>query len=89
MYWYLPHSFLYTSSVTDSLVPMPSPFCSSVCVEYNTWKWKSGEKRGRPGNEAMAGLSVFAYLQYANMEGEVPGSLDAWRVGALIVTLLT
>ena len=23
-------------------------FCSSVCVQYNTWKWK----RGRPGNEA-------------------------------------
>ena len=29
----------------------PSPiFCSLVCVRYNTWKWKSGKKWGRPGN---------------------------------------
>ena len=25
-------------------------FCSSVCVQYNTWKRKSGEKWGSPGN---------------------------------------
>ena len=25
-------------------------FWSSVCVQYNTRKWKSGEKQGRPGN---------------------------------------
>ena len=35
-----------------SLVPWPPPFffCSSVCVQYNTWKRKSDKKRGRPGN---------------------------------------
>ena len=25
-------------------------FHSSVCIQYNTRKWKSGKKRGRPGN---------------------------------------
>ena len=33
-----------------SVVPRPSPFFSSVCVQYNVWKWKSGEKWGRPRN---------------------------------------
>ena len=47
-------TFLYMSSVTDSIVPMPPLFCSLVCVEYNTWKRKSGEKQRRPGNEAKA-----------------------------------
>ena len=27
-----------------------SSVCSSVWVQYNTWKQKSGEKWGRPGN---------------------------------------
>ena len=38
--------------VSISLVPRPPLFvffCSLVCVHYNTHKWKSGEKRGRPG----------------------------------------
>lgn len=39
-----------------SLVPMPPQlflfvcFSSSLCVQYNTHKWKSGKKRGNPGN---------------------------------------
>ena len=30
------------------LVPRPTPFCSLVCIDNNTWKQKSGEKWGRP-----------------------------------------
>ena len=40
--------FLWPTPVA-SFPGLPS-FCSSVCVQYNTQKWKSGEKRGRPGN---------------------------------------
>ena len=30
-----------------SLVPRPSPFCSLVCVQYNTWMCKSSRKTGK------------------------------------------
>ena len=33
-----------------SLVPRTPPFLPSVCVHNNTCKWKTGEKRGRPGS---------------------------------------
>jgi len=31
-----------------SRVLRPPLFCSSVCIQYNTRKWKSNEKQGRP-----------------------------------------
>ena len=41
---------MYVCMDICSLLPRP-PFCSSVCVQYNTWKRKSGEKQGgSPGN---------------------------------------
>ena len=33
-----------------SLIPRTPLFCSLVCVQYNTQKWKNSEKRGRSGN---------------------------------------
>ena len=38
------------STLVLALFPGLPVFCSSVFVQYNTWKWKSAEKQGRPGN---------------------------------------
>ena len=43
-------SSLINSYLVVSSFPGLPHFCSSVCVQYNAWKWKSGEKWGRPGN---------------------------------------
>ena len=44
---YIIHTQRYTASIkmhqTDSLIPRP-PLFTSVCVQYDTWKGKSGEK---------------------------------------------
>ena len=34
-----------------------SDFCSSVCIQYNTRKWKSGIKTKRPGNTYRVSIS--------------------------------
>ena len=46
LYSVTPQDFLAVVFVicNTSLVPRPPFFCSSVCVHYNTWKWKSDEK---------------------------------------------
>ena len=43
----------YISSLCGCLIasfPGLPRLCSLVCIQYNTRKWKSGEKQGRPGN---------------------------------------
>ena len=42
------HSSINTENVL--LFPGPPPFSSSVCIQYNTRKWKNGKKWGRAGN---------------------------------------
>ena len=34
-----------------SLIPRPPPFCSLVCIQYDTWKWRNSEMMsgGREG----------------------------------------
>ena len=43
------HTCSLSLNVEISLVPRPLLFCLSVCIQYNTQKQKSSEKRGRPG----------------------------------------
>ena len=48
--WSIVHGlFMYVCIYVASFPGLPR-FCSSVCVQYSTQKWKGFEKRGRPGN---------------------------------------
>ena len=49
------HGLYQGFSLSLSVLPV---FCSLVCIQYNTQKWKSGKKWGRPGLMSRSAVDV-------------------------------
>ena len=64
---------------TCTLASLPGlpRFCSLVCIQYNTRKWKSGKKkRGRPGNT----YRYITWMTSGGREVDVRGAVPVYKL---------